>query len=1035
MQMRLSRLKFRVIAVCAVLGIPIIGTLSGFSNNISSVYAATITPRLQDSQYVGTISPTMSISLQFFLKPNNGRQLQQLAQSVSNPQSPNYRHFLTASTVMQKFSPSENTVKSVTGYLQHGGFTNIHVSQNHLVVSARSSAQVISRMFHATLGWYRDRATGKKFYSITSPVTVPHAIQAQVSQVYGLASNTFQAAPLQRPSIHKMQTPGSGSVSAYRGTVEATPVTASVPVGQPSVWNITVVNGAGNPVAGAVVNDAILISGPSNGTLVTEGPTGPNVIGGNGLSWTTNAKGQAQIYVRLSAPGTYQIAPIISINGSYYQGQPFTVSVTGSGSLWDKNGNFYLYSPSQINQAYNALPTIDQSQGGRGATIANIIEGVPTTGNPWGQSWSWTSDLLNYAQLVHQRVNFPLVIPVAGGASAFQYSHAWMAEGESDIERLTSAAPNANLLLYDAYTNSGLFDAVNKAIEQDQAQIVTMSWGGPSTPQGLFAMGTVEGITFFASSGDMGPYANSPSLVMSNYPANSVNVTGVGGTELAIGLQGQILSQGAWSPEDNDGGVPAASGGGFTSYVSEPSWQESVQNTTTRGTPDVSLMGAFGWYTSYIEGSAQGIGGTSESSPSWAGYLADIEVEDHVTGLGNVNPLLYHLAQSPNSPLNPITYGGNKWVTPWNQNPPGYNASGPWSPVTGLGTPNVALLAQDIAGAVVPSPTISQVMPGSAAPGALVRIMGANFGISRGTVTIGGLSSPLLFWTNNQIVVRVPNASPGTESLVVTTASKTQVTDSQFTVLSGPSPVIRTVFPTPANVGQTVRIYGEYFGNTIGTVDIGGSSALVSSWTPYFITVTVPQVKPGTEPLSVTTAAGQAVNDSGFQVAPPPTPVIRSLFPNPAQVGQTIRIFGINFGSTNGTVTIGGQPAKVAMWTPYFVEVVVPSVKSGIEPLVVTASNGQAGTDTNFTVSPPPSPTIRAVYPNPAKPGSIVYVSGMDFGTTPGTVMIGTTQLTVRSWSPYFVSVELPNSLTVGNYTLKMDTSSRQSATAKISIS
>jgi subtilase family serine protease len=324
------------------------------------------------------------------------------------------------------------------------------------------------------------------------------------------------------------------------------------------------------------------------------------VIGGNGLSWTTNAQGQAQIYVRLSAPGTYQIAPVIDINGNNYQGQSFSVSVSGTGSLWNNNGNFYFYSPSQVNQAYNALPTIQQGQGARGITIANIIEGVPTMGNPWGQSWTWSSDLLNYAQLVHQRVNFPQVVPVSGGASAFQYSQGWMTEGESDIERLSSAAPNANLLLYDAYTNSGLFSAVNKAIEQDQAKIVTMSWEGPNSPQGLFSMGVVEGMTFFGASGDMGPYANSPSLVMSTYPADSANVTGVGGTELALGLQGQVLSQGAWSPEGNNRGVPGASGGGYSRYVSEPTWQQPFQNEGNRGTPDVSLMAGFGWYTSYI---------------------------------------------------------------------------------------------------------------------------------------------------------------------------------------------------------------------------------------------------------------------------------------------------------------------------------------------------------------------------------------------------------------------------------------------------
>ncbi|PSR30776.1 MAG: hypothetical protein C7B43_04710 [Sulfobacillus benefaciens] len=140
---------------------------------------------------------------------------------------------------------------------------------------------------------------------------------------------------------------------------------------------------------------------------------------------------------------------------------------------------------------------------------------------------------------------------------------------------------------------------------------------------------------------------------------------------------------------------------------------------------------------------------------------------------------------------------------------------------------------------------------------------------------------------------------------------------------------------------------------------------------------------------------------------PPLSPVIRSVFPNPALVGQSIRIFGSDLGTAKGTLTIGGQSASITMWTPYFVEAVVP----------------------------PPSPVIRAVYPNPAKPGSIVSVSGINFGTMPGTVMLGTTSLTIRSWSPYFVSVELPNSLTTGTYTLQMTMRDGQTTTAKITIS
>ncbi|WP_020375380.1 protease pro-enzyme activation domain-containing protein [Sulfobacillus thermosulfidooxidans] len=1030
--MRFFRIKTTAMGVASIVTLPIIMMGLQSSNNAPSVYAATIAPRLKDSQFLSQMNPNMQLALQFFLKPNHLHKLENLAQEVSNPQNRLYRHFLSSRAVESEFAPSDNAVNTVTTYLKQQGFTNIHVSQNHMVITGRATAQKISRMFHSEIGWYKNKATGEKFFSIDSPATIPTSLQSIVSQVYGLASNAFQISPVQHPQIQHSTAPQN--LPTFSGTVEANATASDIPVGQPVVVNVTVSNASG-PVSGAEINNAMIISGPANGTIVSVGPTGPNVIGGNGLSWTTNANGQAQIFLRLSAPGTYSIAPVIDINGTSYLGNSFSITVSGSGSLWNLNGNYYGYIPSQINRAYNALPVIQEGQGGQGITIANIIEGVPTNTNPWGQNWTWTSDLLNYAEMVHQPVNFPQVIPVSGGASAFHYSQGWTGEGELDIERLMSAAPRATLLLYDAYTNPGLFSAVNTAIEQDRAQIVTMSWGGPSSPQGLFAMGVVQGMTFFAASGDSGPYANSPSLVMSMYPANSLNVTGVGGTELALGSQGQILSQGAWSPEGNRAGVPNASSGGFSPYVPEPTWQEPYQSTGYRGTPDVSLMSAFGWYVSYIEGSPSGAGGTSAASPTWAGYLADVEAADHISDLGNINPLLYQLSSSPETPFQPINYGGNAWLTPWNPNPPGYAAQGTWSPVTGLGTPNVQVLAEDIGKSVAPIPSISAVTPNSAPPGAIVRITGKNFGASRGTVTVGDQSATLMFWTNDQIVVKVPPVPSGIQPLVVTTALQQQVEDSQFTVLSGPAPIIRTVFPNPAAVGQTIRLYGEYFGNSPGSVTIGGQPASINEWSPFVISVTVPSVAPGPEQLTVSTAAGQTVNDNNFEVAPPPTPTIRSVFPEPAQVGQTIRIFGTDFGNSKGTVTVGGQPASIVTWTPYFIEVVVPSVPPGVEPLVVTSTNGQSGTYAAFTVSPPPTPVIRTVYPNPAKPGSIVYISGMDFGLSPGQVALGNLSITVRSWSPYFVSFQIPSSMSPGTYGLTLTTNTGQKTMATIEIS
>ena len=80
------------------------------------------------------------------------------------------------------------------------------------------------------------------------------------------------------------------------------------------------------------------------------------------------------------------------------------------------------------------------------------------------------------------------------------------------------------------------------------------------------------GITFIAASGDDG---------VVEYPATSPNVLSVGGTTLNLSGSGTYGSETAWID----------SGGGYSQYEPEPGYQESVQQTGMRSTPDVSFDG------------------------------------------------------------------------------------------------------------------------------------------------------------------------------------------------------------------------------------------------------------------------------------------------------------------------------------------------------------------------------------------------------------------------------------------------------------
>lgn len=81
---------------------------------------------------------------------------------------------------------------------------------------------------------------------------------------------------------------------------------------------------------------------------------------------------------------------------------------------------------------------------------------------------------------------------------------------------------------------------------------------------------------------------------------------------------------------------------------------------------------------------------SSLSTPQWAGLVA---IADQLNGggLGLLNPALYEVA------ANPATYAASFYDVTVGNNVavpgiPGYTASTGWDPVTGLGTPNAAVL-------------------------------------------------------------------------------------------------------------------------------------------------------------------------------------------------------------------------------------------------------------------------------------------------------------------------------------------------------
>jgi hypothetical protein len=322
------------------------------------------------------------------------------------------------------------------------------------------------------------------------------------------------------------------------------------------------------------------------------------------------------------------------------------------------------------------------------------------------------SDLKTFDQMYRLPDPSLSVVNQAGG----QTNGGWAGEESLDVEWAHAVAPGANIMVVEAKSQDlqDLLSAVNTARYTPGVVAVSMSWGfGEMSNEASYDSyfttppGHV-GITFLASSGDSGSSAGA------SYPATSPNVVSVGGTTLNLSASGAYQSETAWT----------FSGGGYSQYEPEPSYQASVQSTGTRSTPDVAFdadpnTGVPVYQTQPYGGqpTLQYVGGTSLGAPAWAALIAIVDQGRAVAGKGSLDgptqtlPTLYSLpstdfysissAATYPGVLAPIggwwSFGGLPFRSTSNGSgsgaslaattTPGGNSSGGSNTVTGLGSP------------------------------------------------------------------------------------------------------------------------------------------------------------------------------------------------------------------------------------------------------------------------------------------------------------------------------------------------------------
>lgn len=364
--------------------------------------------------------------------------------------------------------------------------------------------------------------------------------------------------------------------------------------------------------------------------------------------------------------------------------------------------------------------------------IANYVDGTGLPGVPLQNVLidGFNGNDTNTDYAVECTGDIEMALSIAPGLSTI-----YVYEGPTPMD----VAPLATNYVQPSTTTAQINDVFNRMATDDLANQISSSYEmdiNLSTVQ-IFQQFAAQGQSYFQGSGDFGGY---PGVI--DEPADDPYLTCVGGTTLNTDSNGDYVSETVWLTPASAGGdtgigsifdIPSpptpenASGGGVSLTYLIPWWQQGISmsanqgSTTMRNLPDVALVAnniAIAWGDDYeVDGlslsdilyelggaEALGLnavgnslvlqtGGTSLSTPLWAGFMALVNQQAAINGqprIGFANPALYAIAKSTNyaSSFHDVTTGNNE--SP--KSPSKYSATVGYDLCTGWGTISTNLL-------------------------------------------------------------------------------------------------------------------------------------------------------------------------------------------------------------------------------------------------------------------------------------------------------------------------------------------------------
>jgi subtilase family serine protease len=153
-------------------------TFSPQANSLPAIVAS------QSATRVGSPPADKMMHLVISLPLRNTKQLDALLESIYDPQSPQYRRFLSVAEFTDRFGPSAVDYDEAVAFFEHNGFVTGPRAANRYLVALDGKVSDVERVFHVTMGLYKHPTEDRNFISPDRSPTFD--LDTPIQEVLGL---------------------------------------------------------------------------------------------------------------------------------------------------------------------------------------------------------------------------------------------------------------------------------------------------------------------------------------------------------------------------------------------------------------------------------------------------------------------------------------------------------------------------------------------------------------------------------------------------------------------------------------------------------------------------------------------------------------------------------------------------------------------------------------------------------------------------------------------------------------------------------